>query len=148
LIDFEVFLVLRSVEAFKDNGHEQIEENEGNDHHKTYEVEVGDGRISTFQVGEVIFFEAFIILGFHAFEDNRTLSCTIVHQLMPRFSCGHSEQSYDSIMEVLKVSMNADWVLHLYSSEDLNAQNRVNEQDQEEKTSNIGELLDSSDESL
>tara|TARA_B110001469_G_C9519616_1_gene258687 strand:- start:107 stop:703 length:597 start_codon:yes stop_codon:yes gene_type:complete len=99
-------------------------------------------------MSEVIFFEAFVVLGFHAFEDYRTLPCAVVHQLMPRFSCGHSEQSYDSIMEVLEVSMNADRVLHLYSSEDLNAQNRVNEQDQEEKTSNIGELLNSSDESL
>lgn len=38
LPNFKPFFVLRGVETFKDNGYEQIKENERNDDHEAYKV--------------------------------------------------------------------------------------------------------------
>ena len=67
---------------------------------------------------------------------------------MPGFTSCHSEQSYDCRVEVLEIGVNVNGVLQLYSCEDLNTKHRVNKQNQEEEASNIGQLIDSSDESL
>lgn len=79
---------------------------------------------------------------------NTLLSRTVVHQLMPRLSSGHSKQRNDSIVEVLKVSVDTNSSILFDTREDGNSKDRVHKQEEEEKPTYIGKLLNSSNESI
>ena len=67
---------------------------------------------------------------------------------MPRLSSGHSKQRNDSIVEVLKVSVDTNSSILFDTREDSNSKDRVHKQEEEEKPTYIGKLLNSSNESI
>ena len=102
--------------------------------------------ISTFHPSKL--FDTVVVLRGKTVINDTFLSCTVVHQLVPRLSGCHSEQCYDGIMEVLKVSVDADSSILLDTREDSNSKDRVHKQEEEEKPTYIGKLLNSSNESI
>ena len=109
------FFILWSIEAFKDNGDEKIQEDERNNDHEADEVCIGNWLISTFHSSK--FFHAEVILGVEAIEDYTFLSSAVIHKLVPGVSRSHSEKGNDGGPEVCKVRMNVDSVLLLNSGE-------------------------------
>ena len=146
LADFEPFFILRGVETFQDNSDKEIQEDEGDNDHETDEVTISNRCFSTLHSSE--FFHAIIVLGLDTFVDYRLLTSAVVHKLMPRLTSCHSEQSYDGVMEVHEVGVNTDDSFLLNARKDGDSKNRVHEQEQEQKSTDICKLLNSSYESV
>ena len=138
LSDLETLLSLRWIETFQDNGDEEIEENEGYNDHETDEVDVGSDGISASL--DTVLFQWFVFLGIGAFENDGFLSSAIVHDFVPRFTGGHSEQGKQSYGKVLEVGVNWELVLKLDASKSKNTKNGVQKEEKEQQKSDVGEL--------
>ena len=108
------------VKALENNGNKQIEKDKGHNNHETYKVCDGYEFVTAFLSS--VFLEAVVVLGLIAVEHDGFLSCTVIHQFVPRFACCHSKQSYDGIVEVLEVCVDVDGILVLHAGEDCNSE--------------------------
>ena len=88
LADSSLLLLRRHELTFQDDSYEQVQEDDANDENEANEVGVCDNCATAI---DTIFLSIFKRLRVFALEKHISLSCTVIHDLVPAFTSGDSE---------------------------------------------------------